>query len=135
MGKIKVGCCGWGFFNPKRFVDENWKERYKSTLQAYASLFDVVEVNSTFYRIPKVSTAEKWKEEAREVNEDFEFTVKTHQDITHKLKFGRESLDVFERVKEVAEALEAKVIVFQTSASFKPTEENLRRVVEIFEEA
>ncbi len=133
MAEIKLGCCGWGFFNPKRLLGENWRNEYKSTLQAYASLFDLVEVNSTFYKLPRVSTAEKWLNEARDVNSNFEFTVKAHQDITHKLKFGKESVSVFNEVKEVAKALEAKIIVFQTPASFKPTDENLKRARDFFD--
>ncbi len=129
---LRVGCCGWGFFNPKKLTGEDWKTRYRSVLQAYASLFNGVEVNSTFYRLPKPSTARKWFEEAREVNAEFEFTVKVHQDITHRLKFGKESVEVFNRVKEIARNLDAKVLVFQTAASFRPTKENISRVENFF---
>jgi uncharacterized protein YecE (DUF72 family) len=56
---IHVGCCGWSYLNEKEFGDL-LARNYTSKLQAYAQLFDCVEVNSTFYRIPRVSTAEKW---------------------------------------------------------------------------
>ncbi len=129
---VKIGCCGWSFFNPKMFFGENWKEKYRSTLQAYASLFDLVEVNSTFYRLPRIRAAERWLEDAREVNDRFEFSVKASRQITHELRFGKESLHVFDQLKEVARALDARIIVFQTPASFKPAEENLERAREFF---
>lgn len=134
MKKITVGNCGWGYLNPNGFFDFDWKERFKTKLQAYANLFDSVEVNSTFYRLPKVSTAEKWRKEADEVNRNFEFTVKVSQIITHLDKFSSEkSIQAFEQTKEIAKALRAKVLVFQSPGSFKPTEKNLEKVRKFFE--
>ncbi|MCD6549162.1 DUF72 domain-containing protein [Candidatus Micrarchaeota archaeon] len=129
---IKVGCCGWRYFRPKRVIGLDWKSRYKSVLQAYASMFSLVEVNSTFYKLPKKTTAERWYNEAAEVNRDFEFTVKVNRKITHDDMFGKESYEVMENVKEVAEALKAKVLLFQTPPGFKPTTSNKRKMVEFF---
>jgi uncharacterized protein YecE (DUF72 family) len=52
----------------------------KSRLTFYASLFNSVEVNSTFYKVPMAATVAKW---AVEVPEGFRFTFKLWQDITH----------------------------------------------------
>ncbi len=91
-----VGCCGWGYLREKEF-SKFLKQKYTSKLQAYAQLFRSVEVNSTFYRIPKLATAEKWRKEADEVNPKFEFTAKASQIITHIDRFGSsKSLDAFE---------------------------------------
>jgi uncharacterized protein YecE (DUF72 family) len=52
----------------------------KSHLEYYASLFNSVEINRTFYKLPLPATLEKW---ARQVPDDFKFTVKLWKEITH----------------------------------------------------
>jgi len=52
----------------------------KSRLHYYSTLFNTVEVNSCFYKTPLRSTYEKW---AKDVPEDFRFTLKLSKDITH----------------------------------------------------
>ena len=132
--RIMIGNCGWSYLNPLEFFDEDWKSKFKSKLQAYAKIFDSVEVNSTFYRLPRVSTAERWREEASEANPEFEFTVKVSQVVTHLDRFSSEkSIRAFEKTKEIAKALNARVLVFQSPASFKPSSENLERVRRFFQ--
>lgn len=52
----------------------------KTHLEYYASLFNSVEINRTFYKLPMPATMEKW---AMQVPEAFRFTVKLWRDITH----------------------------------------------------
>ncbi|MEJ7684634.1 MAG: DUF72 domain-containing protein [Segetibacter sp.] len=52
----------------------------KSRLNYYGSLFNTLEVNSTFQKIPMLSTLEKW---ALDVPEEFRFTLKLWREITH----------------------------------------------------
>jgi uncharacterized protein YecE (DUF72 family) len=52
----------------------------KSRLEYYASLFDSIEINSSFYKLPQVSTVEKW---VASVNNNFHFTFKLSKAITH----------------------------------------------------
>ncbi len=131
---IKIGNCGWSYLNAQDFFGTGWKERFRTKLQAYVSLFDTVEINSTFYRLPKTETAKKWREEADEINPDFEFTVKVSQIITHFDRFSSEkSLFAFKQIEKTAEALRAKVLLFQSPASFKPSEKNIEKVKRFFE--
>ena len=53
MKPIRIGCSGWnykhwrnGVFYPPRLTPRRW-------LEHYARHFDTVEVNSTFYRLPR----------------------------------------------------------------------------------
>jgi uncharacterized protein YecE (DUF72 family) len=55
-----------------------------SRLTYYASLFNSLEVNSSFYKLPLARTVIKW---AAEVHADFRFTFKVWQELTH----GRET--------------------------------------------
>lgn len=122
---LKIGCCGWSYFR-KEEGEEG------SILTCYARRYPLVEVNSTFYRLPKISTAEKWRDEVDKVNENFEFTVKVHRDITHNMKFGEEAISIFERTKAVAERLRAKILLFQTAKSFTAEDENIRKLERFF---
>lgn len=96
---IKVGCCGYPVSQTK-----------------YYENFGLVELNSTFYKYPSPKTAENWRKKAPE---DFEFTVKAHQDISHKYRLKIEgAIEPFERIKQICRILRAKVILIQTPASF-----------------
>ncbi|MBA2422067.1 MAG: DUF72 domain-containing protein, partial [Chitinophagales bacterium] len=66
----------------------------KSRLTYYASLFNSVEINSSFYKNPKISTIIKW---AESVPDNFQFTFKLSKDITHSkgLDFNHEDVDRF----------------------------------------
>ena len=54
--------------------------RDKSRLHYYASLFNTVEINSSFYKVPMPSTFEKW---TAEVPAGFKFSIKLWKAITH----------------------------------------------------
>ncbi|MCW4021268.1 MAG: DUF72 domain-containing protein [Candidatus Bathyarchaeota archaeon] len=98
---IKVGCCGYPVGRSK-----------------YQEAFTLVEVNRTFYRYPRSSTVKRWREEAPE---GFEFTVKAHQDISHKdILEMVQAREPMERLKEICQTLDAKVLLVQTPASFQP---------------
>lgn len=109
---IKVGCCG-----------------FPVAAEKYQSIFRLVEVNSTFYRYLKPSTAQKWRKTAPQ---SFEFTVKAHRDVTHKhkLKAVQSCLDAFNRVRQTCENLNARVLLLQTPASFGP--DRLRDAMRFF---
>ena len=49
-------------------------------LRYYASLFDTVEVNSTFYRLPKPAAVANW---IADTPDDFVFAVKASRYLTH----------------------------------------------------
>ncbi|HXI52333.1 MAG TPA: DUF72 domain-containing protein [Candidatus Saccharimonadales bacterium] len=64
----------------------------KQMLHFYGEHFRSVEINNTFYRMPKSSVLEAW---AAEVPEDFQFVIKASQRITHfqRLKDCRDSVE------------------------------------------
>lgn len=63
--------------NKQAFPDE-FKD--KSRLNYYSSLFNTVEINSTFYKLPLARTIERW---VNETEDEFKFTFKLWQGITH----------------------------------------------------
>jgi uncharacterized protein YecE (DUF72 family) len=64
---------------PKRDFPENFKD--KSRLTYYGSLFNSIEINSSFYKIPLPLTVSKW---SAEVDDNFRFTFKLWKGITHQ---------------------------------------------------
>jgi uncharacterized protein YecE (DUF72 family) len=78
---------------PREFQD-------KTRLQYYGSLFNSVEVNSIFYKLPRGTTLAKWRDS---VPDDFRFTFKVSKTITHtkELNFKEEDVNAF--VNTVAE--------------------------------
>ncbi|MFP3449077.1 DUF72 domain-containing protein, partial [Pseudomonas sp. SIMBA_067] len=55
-------------------------------LQRYASRFNAVEINSSFYRAHQPKTYERW---AQSVPASFRFSVKVPKRITHELRLQR----------------------------------------------
>ncbi|MEM1564424.1 MAG: DUF72 domain-containing protein [Candidatus Bathyarchaeia archaeon] len=99
---IKVGCCG-----------------FPTSMKRYFENYSLVELNSTFYEYPKLETVRGWREKAPE---NFEFTVKAHQDISHKAKMQLDeaSRQAFETMKQICKTLNAKILLIQTPGSFRP---------------
>jgi uncharacterized protein YecE (DUF72 family) len=73
----------------------------KSRLTYYASLFNSMEVNSSFYKLPMAATIRKWTES---VPPDFQFTFKLWKEITHVkgLAFKPEDVDRFMQTIDAA---------------------------------
>lgn len=124
---IKAGTCG-----------------IRMPLKDYGARYPVLEVQQTFYQPPKPETLAKWR---TEVPEDFEFTLKAWQLITHEASSptyrrlkrtltDREAgesgafrstpivREAWEVTRASALALGAKRILFQCPARFTPTEEH-----------
>ena len=133
--KIKIGTSG-----------------FRTNKTQYAEILSCVEIQHTFYQPPQIKTLEKWR---AEVPADFEFAVKAWQLITHEAKSPtykrlkktlteteREEAGYFkptaivqeawEMTKACAEALQAKTILFQCPASFKPYRENIENLRRFF---
>jgi uncharacterized protein YecE (DUF72 family) len=129
---VHVGCCGWSYLVEREFSAQI-KRKYASKLQAYAQLFKAVEINSTFYRLPRLSTAQKWRSEADAIDASFKFTVKAYQGITHLYRFSGESVSLFNQLKEICRALRASVLLLQSPASFRPTDASLKAMRSFFD--
>jgi len=85
---LEVGTSGYYF---KDWIGPFYPEGTKpqAMLEYYAKHFSVVEINSTYYGIPK---SRAFAEMASHVPADFGFYVKVHQDVTHKRQDPKPSL-------------------------------------------
>lgn len=73
----------------------------KSRLEIYASLFNSIEINSSFYKVPMAKTVAKW---AASVPDGFKFTFKLWRDITHNKPFAFNRADVTRFMQAIAPA-------------------------------
>jgi uncharacterized protein YecE (DUF72 family) len=83
MTNLYIGTAGWSYkdwvpsFYPKgQTLNFDW-------LNYYSNYFNSVEVNATYYTYLSPKTAEGWLKKTSDKLE-FKFTIKLHQDFTHK---------------------------------------------------
>lgn len=77
-GVLRIGTSGIVVPGPRESFPVQFQD--KSRLNYYSSLFNTLEVNSTFHKLPMRSTLEKW---SLDVPEGFQFTIKLWREITH----------------------------------------------------
>lgn len=70
----------------------------KSRLNYYSTLFNSVELNSTFYKVPMALTFEKW---ANDVDNNFRFSIKLWKSVTHVKELVFNGSDVESFIKRV----------------------------------
>lgn len=107
-----IGTSGWSY--------DEWKGSFypedlasDGMLSYYAERLHAVEVNNTFYRLPKRSVLEGWTEQ---VGEDFRFVLKASRRITHQGKLGEKGYEALEFLATNHQALGGRggPILFQT---------------------
>jgi len=124
---IKIGCTGWsysgwsGTFYPKNVKSSDW-------LKYYSQIFDITEINSTFYRIPDQSITKRWHDDTPD---SFRFTAKFPSIITHEKRLEKVNSDVFSFLAALTplyQKISALILQLPPSLSFneaKPRLENL----------
>jgi uncharacterized protein YecE (DUF72 family) len=119
-----VGTSGWaykewkGSFYPEDLSDD-------AMLSHYASRLSSVEVNNTFYRMPKREVVRAW---AEQVPERFRFVLKASRRITHQAKLGADAEDPLRFMVENAGELGPRLgaLLVQTPPWLKKDAELLR---------
>jgi len=93
--QILIGTSGWTYPHWREPVYERAPQ--STWLERYAAEFPTVEVNATFYRLPRPVTVERW---AERVPEGFVFAVKASRYLTHvrRLEDIGEGVERFRRL-------------------------------------
>jgi uncharacterized protein YecE (DUF72 family) len=127
----RIGCSGWnysdwrGLVYPQGVAQRRW-------LEHYATVFDTVEVNATFYRLPKRETVEHWVEQTPA---DFIFAIKTSRYLTH-VKRLRELAGSIDRLLEPLEPLirseKMGPLLWQLPENFHRDDERLASALAVF---
>jgi uncharacterized protein YecE (DUF72 family) len=104
MMRVRLGTSGWvynhwrGLFYPEELRQDDWFEYY-------ARIFDTVEINNSFFRLPTATAFAAWREQAPP---DFVYAVKASRFLTHmkKLRDPEEPLQrFFDRVRHLGSTL------------------------------
>ncbi len=143
--RLRIGTSGYSYPGPP---PKGWhhvfypkaKGKRFGELEYYASFFNTVEINTTFYKPPAAGMAEAW---VRKTPSDFEFAVKVWQKFTHPMKLGEgigeaqgkwgsptaADIDLFKKgIAPLAESRKLGNLLFQYPPGFHYTKENLERL-------
>ena len=125
---LYVGTSGFSYKEWKgTFYPKDLPE--KQMLHFYGERFRTVEINNTFYRMPKPAVLESW---AAEVPADFRFVLKASRRITHiqRLKDADESAAY---LWSVAQSLKEQLgpILFQLPPNLKKNAERLETFLKV----
>jgi len=134
--KYFIGTAGWSYKDwVPAFYPKNQNAGF-DWLQFYSHYFNCVEVNSTYYSFVSPKVVDGWINKVSD-SDDFQFTIKLHQDFTHKRNYDQQkikavcfNLDLLAR----AERLGGVLIQFPYSFQFNaPSSEYLSVVKDIFQ--
>jgi uncharacterized protein YecE (DUF72 family) len=126
--RVHIGCSGW--------VYPHWRERFyprdvpqRAWLDYYAKHFDTVEINNTFYRLPKPSAVEGWVEHSPP---GFVFAVKASRYLTHikRLKTLDPYVDRFyEPLETLVRSEKLGTLLWQFPPNFQRDTDRLSRAL------
>jgi uncharacterized protein YecE (DUF72 family) len=122
--KLNAGTSGYAFKEWKgSFYPPDLKD--DGMLGYYASKFPTVEINNTFYRLPKEAVLQAW---AGQVPEPFTFAIKASQRITHHARLKPEGASAVEFLLKNTSALAGRLgpILFQLPPNLKKDVDRLR---------
>jgi uncharacterized protein YecE (DUF72 family) len=129
VSELRIGCSGWnyahwrdGVFYPPRLPSRSW-------LEHYAQHFDTVEVNATFYRLPRATAVANWLEQTPP---GFVFTIKMSRYVTHvkRLRDLRPSLALFyETIAPLVHSQKFGPVLWQLPPTFKRDDDRLRQAL------
>ncbi len=124
MKPVWIGCSGWNYPHwrqtvyPKGLLARRW-------LEYYATLFETVEVNNTFYRLPSRSAVANWVEQTPP---GFLFAIKASRFLTHMKRLtdmGGGVERFYERLEPLVESPKLGPVLWQLPERFHRNDERL----------
>jgi uncharacterized protein YecE (DUF72 family) len=129
LRQVRIGCSGWNY--------KHWRERVypkglpaRSWLDHYSTLFDTVEVNATFYRLPRTSAVAHWVEITPR---DFLFAVKASRYLTHVKRLrelGQGVERFYEAIAPLVDSPKLGPVLWQLPENFHRDDERLGAALE-----
>ena len=132
MAHLHLGTSGWSYpewkgkFYPAKIAGDDM-------LPFYARHFDAVELNNSFYRLPKPEAMAKWRDA---VPDGFRFAIKAPRQITH-IRRLKDVAEPVQRFLEVAAGMAGRVgpILFQLPPNMKADLERLAALLALLPKA
>ncbi len=134
--KLYIGTAGWSYKDwvPNFYLYNQSKEL--SWLTYYSRYFNMVEVNSTYYTYLAPQVVNGWLRQT-ESADDFLFTLKLHNDFTHKRQYDDEQIKAIQQnlnILKSAERLGGLLLQFPYSFDFNDANvDYLRQIIEKFD--
>jgi uncharacterized protein YecE (DUF72 family) len=128
---VHIGCSGWNYRHwratvyPEGLPQRRWLDYYATKLA-----FDTVEINNTFYRLPRVTSVEAW---AQQTPSDFVFAVKGSRYLTHIKRLGDMGRGVelfYERIEPLRAAGKLGPVLWQLPPTFRRDDDRLAGALE-----
>jgi uncharacterized protein YecE (DUF72 family) len=120
---VRIGCSGWNY---AAWKDDFYEGRpARLWLEHYARYFDTVEVNNTFYRLPRKESVARWVEQTPP---SFLFAVKASRYLTHvkRLRDLARGLDRFYAcIEPLVRSSKLGPVLWQLPPNFKRDDERL----------
>jgi uncharacterized protein YecE (DUF72 family) len=120
---VRIGCSGWNYASWKDKLYEGRPARV--WLEHYARFFDTVEVNTTFYRLPRTTSVAVW---ARQTPPDFLFAVKASRYLTHIKRLtdlGRGIERFYACIEPLVPSPKLGPVLWQLPATFRRNDDRL----------
>jgi uncharacterized protein YecE (DUF72 family) len=133
MSEWRIGCSGFHYpewkalFYPEKLPKNKWFE-------FYAQHFNTIELNTTFYRFPRVDFLRNW---AARCPDNFTFSVKAPRVITHFKKFKDSQRMLGDFYRSTREGLGNKLgcVLFQFPTVFAFEDNHLERIVSLLDKS
>jgi uncharacterized protein YecE (DUF72 family) len=126
---VRIGCSGWNYPHWREVVYPGGLPQSR-WLEHYATLFDTVEVNNTFYRLPKRDSVALWVEQTPA---GFVFAVKASRYLTHVKRLGDLGSGVarfYERIEPLVRSPKMGPVLWQLPGNFRRDDDRLRSALE-----
>jgi uncharacterized protein YecE (DUF72 family) len=129
MEPVRVGCSGWnyrdwrGLVYPEGLPTSRW-------LEHYATLFETVEVNSTFYRLASRDAVARW---LQQTPDDFVFALKASRYLTHIKRLANLEQGVrryYERIEPLVGTPKMGPVLWQLPETFHRDDDRLGAALE-----
>ena len=132
MTEILIGTCGYSY---NEWLGPVYPEGAKKEvfLSLYAERFKTVELDYSYYAMPKAQTIQRMAEEAPGLT----FALKAHQSLTHRVdsaKWKEEAKTYMQGIEPLREKARLEAVLFQFPFSFHYEDENRRYLGKILDE-
>ena len=131
LADVRVGVAGWSYPDWRgRFYPRGQKPQ--DELRFVSELFDAVELNTTFYRVPDRKLVERWAK-AVEDRPGFLFTSKVPKELTHEAGLDAAAIaalsgELLESLAPLAEAGRLAALLLQFPFYFRDSPESRERI-------
>jgi uncharacterized protein YecE (DUF72 family) len=131
---IYIGPAGWSYPDWKGIVYPTERPQRFSELEFITRYFNVVEINSTFYKNPSTATINGWLKTVAK-HPQFRFCVKLWGRFTHDESYSSEDLEEFKAsLRLIESSRQLLCVLIQFPWSFKRSDSSIKRLARLLDQ-